>query len=70
MKQKRDTNFIEEEIVLRVCNDLKELVTGMINYKGKESQKVCHICKEKFCYDKSKQSEFKRYHMSYMQRKV
>ena len=57
------------------CRDLKELVIEIINYKEKEmttstsdvitlyeSQKVCHICKEGFCYDKNKSSEFKRYH--------
>ena len=54
---------------------MKELATEIINYKEKEmttltsdevtlheSQKVCHICKGKFCYDKNKESEFKRYH--------
>ena len=29
------------------------------SYKG---QKVYHICKRKFCYDKNKESEFKRNH--------
>ena len=27
-----------------------------------ESQKVCHICKEKFCYEKNKKSEYSLYH--------
>ena len=27
-----------------------------------ESQKVCHICKEKFCDDKNKKSEYALYH--------
>ena len=27
-----------------------------------ESQKVCHICKEKFCYDRNKKSEYAFYH--------
>ena len=27
-----------------------------------ESQKVCHICKEKFCYDKNKKSEYALHH--------
>ena len=26
-----------------------------------ESQKVCHICKEKLCYDKNKKSEYSFY---------
>ena len=29
------------------------------SYKG---QKVYHICKGRFCYDKNKESEFKRNH--------
>ena len=54
--------------------DLKELATEIINYKKKEmipltdkeirlyeSQKVCHICKEKFCYDKNKKSKYALY---------
>ena len=27
-----------------------------------ESLKVCHICKEKFCYDKNEKSEYAIYH--------
>ena len=27
-----------------------------------ESQNACHICKEKFCYDKKKKSEYALYH--------
>ena len=50
MKQKTDANFIEEK---RLLED-KE-----INLY--ESQKVCHICKRKFCYDENKKKEFKLY---------
>ena len=59
----------------KFCNDLKELVTEITNHKEKEmttltsdeisiyeSKKVCHICKEKFCYDKYKKSEDTLYH--------
>ena len=27
-----------------------------------EREKVCHICKEKFCYDNNKESEYDLYH--------
>ena len=27
--------------------------------KSYEKQKVCHICKQKFCYDKNNEKEFK-----------
>ena len=49
------------------CKDLKELGAEIINFKEKEmiplrnkeikpyeKQKTCHICKEKFCYNKNK----------------
>ena len=75
MKQKTDANFMEEKIVLKYCNDLKELATEIISYKEKEmipltdkeitlyeSQKVCQICKEMFYYDKNKKSEYTLYH--------
>ena len=29
-----------------------------------ESQKLCHICKQKFCNDKNKKSEYAPYHKS------
>ena len=49
------------------CSELKELGAKVINYEQKEmttlttddvflyeSQKVCYICKRRFCYDKNK----------------
>ena len=52
-------------------------MTEIINYKEEEmttltsnevtlyaSQKVCHICKGGFCYDKNKKEEFKLYQKS------
>ena len=64
-----------KDCIKKFGNDLKELVTEKINHEEKkmaplkdkeitlyESQKVCHICKGGFCYDKNKESEFKRYH--------
>ena len=54
----------------RFCKDLKELGTEIINLEEKEMipltnkeiksyemQKVCHICKEKFCSDKNKKKD-------------
>ena len=56
-----------KDCIEKFCKDLKELGTEMINFKKKEmipltnkeiksyeKQKVCHICKEKFCDDKNK----------------
>ena len=76
MKKKSRRKFYRrKDCIKRFCNDLKELVTEIINYKEEEmttltsdevtlyeSQKVCHICKGAFCYDTNKKSEFKLYH--------
>ena len=53
----------------------KELTVEIINYEEKEvipltdeekefyeKQKLCHICKKKFCFDENEKSEFKLYH--------
>ena len=75
MKKKSRRKFYRrKDCIKRFCNDLKELVTEIINYKEEEmttltsdevtlyeSQKVCHICKGAFCYDANKKSEFKLY---------
>ena len=66
--------YRRKDCIKRFCNDLKELVGEIISYKENEmislqdkeitlyeSQKVCHICKEKFCYDKNKKSEYTLY---------
>ena len=66
--------YRRKDCIKRFCNDLKELVAEIISYKENEmislqdkeitlyeSQKVCHICKEKFCYDKNKKSEYTLY---------
>ena len=63
MQQKTGVIFIEEKF----CKDVKELETETINYEEKkmipltdkeikfyEGQKVCHICKKLFCYNKKK----------------
>ena len=57
----RHNFYIGRDCIKRFCNDLKELAAEIINYKEDEmtplkdkeialykSQKVCHICKEKF----------------------
>ena len=56
----------------RFCKNVKELAIEISNYKEQEiipltdkelkfyeRQKVCHICKKWFCYDKDEDSEFK-----------
>ena len=66
MRQKTDTIFIGEKIVLKFCKDLKEFGIEVINFEEKEmipltnkeinsyeKQKLWHICEKKFCYDKN-----------------
>ena len=56
----------------KYCKDVKELRTEINNFEEKEKvpltnkeiksyekQKVCHICKKEFCYDKNNEKEFK-----------
>ena len=63
-----------KDCIKRFCNDLKQLTTEIINYVERgmipltsddvtlyENQKVCHICRGEFCYDKNKKKEFKLY---------
>ena len=66
--------YRRKDCIKKFCNDLKELVTEIINYeenkmiplKYKEikfygKQKACHICKGYFCTDENKKTEFKLY---------
>ena len=59
--------YREKDCIEMYCKDLKELRMDIINFKKKEmkpltnkqiksyeKQKVCHICKERFCNDKNK----------------
>ena len=75
MRQKTDTIFIGEKIVLKFCKDLKEFGIEIINFEEKEmipltnkeiksyeKQKVCYICEKKFCDDKNKKSEYDLYY--------
>ena len=72
-KQNKHNFYRGKDCIKRFYKDLKELGTKIVNYKQKEmtvltsgdiflseSQKVCHIYKRAFCYDKSKK-EFKIY---------
>ena len=56
-----------KDCIEKLCKDLKEFGTEIINFKKKEmipltnneiksdeKQKVCHICQKKFCDDKNK----------------
>ena len=71
----RHTFYRRKDSIKKFCNDLKELATEVINYQEKklipltdkeinlyERQKICHICKGSFCYDKNKKSEYDLYH--------
>ena len=67
MRQKTGYFYRGKDCIEKFCEDLKELRTEIINFEEKEmipltnkeiksyeKQKVCHICKKKFCYDKNK----------------
>ena len=71
MKKCRHNFYRRKDCIKKFCDDLKELVTEIINYKEKEmipltdkeinfyeEQKVCGICKG----DKNKKSEYALYH--------
>ena len=58
----------------KFCEDLKKHTIKIINLKEKdvipltdeeiicyEKQKLCHICKKEFCYDKNEKNKFKLY---------
>ena len=64
-----------KDCIAKFSKDLKELGTGIINFKEKEikpltnkeikfyeKQKVCYICQKKFCDDKNKRREYDLYH--------
>ena len=70
----RRKSYRRKYCIGKFCEGLKELATDIINYKEKEmiplaynkiksyEKKACHICKEGFCYDKNKKSEYHLYH--------
>ena len=58
----------------KFCEDLKKHAIKIINFEEKEmkpltdeeiicykKQKLCHICKKDFCYDKNEKNKFKLY---------
>ena len=74
-KKNRHKFYRRKDCIKRFCNYLKELATKIVNYREEEmtqlkdkevtlyeSQNVCHICKEKFCYDRNNKSEYALYH--------
>ena len=61
-----------KRFIEKFCKDLKGFGTEIINFEEKEMipltskeiksyerQKVCHICKEKFCNDKNKKKVYR-----------
>ena len=67
--------YRREDCIKKFYKDLKELAIEIINYEEKEmipladkeikfyeEQKVYHMCKRKFCYDKNKKNEYDLYH--------
>ena len=64
-----------KDCIEKLCKDLKELGTEIINFKKKEmipltnkeiksyeKQKIWYICEKKFCDDQNKKSEYNLYH--------
>ena len=75
MKKSRHNFYRRKDCIKKFCDDLKELVTEIINYKEKEmipltykeirfyeKQKGCNICKGYFCTNENNEKEFKLRH--------
>ena len=73
LKLNKHNVYRGKDCIKKFCSNLKEFGTKIVNYVQKEmmplttddvflyeSQKVCHICKRGFCYDKHNK-EFKIY---------
>ena len=73
-KQNKHSFYGGKDCTKNFSKDLKEHATKIINFKEKdmipltdkeiesyEKQKVCHICKIKFCYNKNEKNKFKLY---------
>ena len=71
-KEDKHSFYRGNDCIKKFCSELKELGTKIVNYEQKEmtplitddvffyeSQKVCYICKRKFCYDKKQGKRFK-----------
>ena len=76
-KQNKQSFYRGIDCTEKFCKDLKELTTKIFNYEEKEmkpltnsdnkfyeEQKVCHICKKEFCYNKNDKNIFKLYQNS------
>ena len=70
MKKSRRNFYRRKDCIKKFCDDLKELVTEIINYKEKEmipltykevrfyeKQKVCHIYKGYFCTNENNEKK-------------
>ena len=73
-KQDKHSYYRGRECSKSFCEDLKMHAIKIINFKEKdmirltdkeiiyyEKQKLCHICKKEFCYDKNEKNKFKLY---------
>ena len=73
-KQNKHSFYRGKDCTKNFCKDLKKHVIKIINFKEKdmipltdeeiiyyEKQKLCHICKKEFCYDKNEKNKFKLY---------
>ena len=71
-KQDKHSYYRGKDCANKFCEDLKKHALEIINFKdmipltdkeieSHEKQKVCHICKKEFCYDKNEKNEFKIY---------
>ena len=72
-KSKNEHEYYRGKVCMKkYCDDLKEQVIKIINYKKKElipltdeekesyeNRQFCHICMEEFCTDEDKKKEFK-----------
>ena len=74
IQNKTNIVLIEEETVLKNFAKIKKYALEKIIYEEKDmipltdeeiefykKQKVCHICKKGFCYDKNDKNKFKLY---------
>ena len=63
------------DCIKTLCKKLRDSAMEIINYEAKETetltneeiksyekQKICHICKEKLCYDENEKDKFELYH--------
>ena len=73
-KQNKHSFYRWRDCIEKLCKDLKQLETKMINYEEKEmipltdnentfyeELEECHICQKDFCYNKDEKNKFKLY---------